>query len=401
MLLAFGGVLMAQQTGNSAGDLRQRRQQLLRDLQRNQQRLDRTRREKQETMEQLSLLGAQIRKREQLIETLRDEVEQLEADIYLAEDSLDQLQRTLDGLRTEYSQTLRTAYRAMLTRSWAAFLFASSDFDEALKRWQYFRRYQRYRRRQAREIARAKELLLEKAGELAARKAEKENLLSANEQQRGLLTNERSSQNQLLGKLKVNEGRINAEITEQQKAHEALNAAIESAIAEEVARQRRRAAAAPAANAASGSTTSTATASRESNPESRSFAALRGRLPWPVSGGRITRKFGRHPHPTLPNIQVANNGIDISATAGAAVNCVHAGEVASLQFVSDFQHTVLVRHGDYYTVYSSLSSVSVSKGQKLNAGDRIGTALGGDKPVHFEVWRLEQRQDPELWISRR
>lgn len=408
LLLVFGLVLAAQ-TGNPA-DLRQRRQQLLRDLQRNQQRLDRTRAEKQETLEQLALLGSQIRKREQLIQHLRTEVTELEQVIALHEDSVRLMQHHIDVLKSEYVRTLRVAYRALLTRSWAAFLFSSTDINQAFRRWQYLRQYQRYRHRQSRAIEAVQKSLRSQITSLEAQKREKESLLGINQQQRGLLDHERNDQTQLLGKLKTSESRIASEISTQQKAHEALNTAIETAIAEEVARQRRATAAAAStssSNRSSGGNTakpsaSTSAPAAENNPISQSFAAQRGRLAWPVSQGQIVRRFGRQPHPSVPNIEISNNGIDISTTAHAPVSSVHSGEVVSLRFVPGYQHTVLVKHGDYYTVYSNLESVSVSKGQKLNAGDRIGAASGGENGnLHFELWRQEQRQNPEHWISRR
>lgn len=397
LLLLSNHCLLAQQS--NASDLRRQRQQLERDIRRNQQRLNETRREKQAALSQLSLLDRQIGKRRQLIRLLREEVEQIDVYVVAVEDTIRTQQAYIDQLRQEYARTLRTAYRAYQTQSWLNFLYTSNSVNEAIRRWLYFRQYQRHRRRQSRDIEIAQRAVQKRMGELQLQKVEKERLLSDNEKQRAALSSERSRHSDLVGKLNSSEKDILASIRRQQRETRILNSAITNAINQELAIQNR-------SNTGTGGTnrreepgpgTSTSPAS---NQLSVSFAAQRGKLPWPVAGGQIFSRYGRQPHPSVPNILISNNGIKITVAAASPVRCVFNGEIANIQTVPGSRQMILVKHGEYFTVYSNLETVEVVKRQQVKAGDILGVAAGGENPLHFELWKGSASQDPEKWIAR-
>lgn len=379
----------------SAADLKLKREQLLAEIQENTGRLTKTRRNKAATIEQLALIQEQISKRQLLISTLQKEISFTDASIARSTDVAEALEEDVERLHLEYSQLLRAAYRARLQNSWLTFILSSRSFNEAFRRWQYLRQYQRFRSRQARLIAATQVSLQKRLKLLSKRRIEKEDLLRTEQNQQLAISKEKSAQDLLLGRIKKDENAILTKIAEQERAREELNEAIESAISTEMAKVRRL----ERTNRSTRTSTPAATKTSVESNVGGDFAGLRGKLPWPVTG-TIVKKFGRQPHPTVKGIEISNNGIDIKVNTSTSVKAVAAGVVVSTHFVPGYRNMVLVRHGDYYTVYSNLETVSVSSGSKLNAGQTIGqiTAQAGD--LHFEVWRQKERLNPERWITK-
>lgn len=383
--------------GQSTADLRAKREQLMGEIKENTTRLTSTRRNKAATIEQLALIQDQIGKRQQLIGTLEQEIAHTDASINRSTEVVEALQYDIERLHQEYSDLLRAAYRARLQNSWLTFLLSSRSFNEAFRRWQYLRQYQRFRSRQARLITATQSSLQNRLGLLAGRRQEKEDLLRTTQNQQLAISKEKNAQDLLLGRLKKDESTILSKIREQERAREELNEAIESAIVQEMARVRREERVNRAST--SSSTTSTPAPNTASATNNTNFRDRRGQLPWPVQGS-IVKRFGRQPHPTVKGIEISNNGIDIKITSQTSVKVVAQGMVVSTHFVPGYRNMVLVRHGDYYTVYSNLESVTVSSGDKLNAQQTIGQISANSGDLHFEVWRQKERLNPERWIAK-
>jgi murein DD-endopeptidase MepM/ murein hydrolase activator NlpD len=140
----------------------------------------------------------------------------------------------------------------------------------------------------------------------------------------------------------------------------------------------------------------------ESQQLSNSFASNRAKLPWPVAKGIISEHFGVHPHPLMPNIDVSNSGLDIATNAGSIARVVFDGEVRSVGNIPGAGQFILVRHGEYYTIYSNLKDVYVKTGDKVTTKQNIGSILYDDDEnktvLHFEIWRGQTKLDPEGWI---
>ena len=377
----------------SSADLKAKREQLLEDIQENNRRLGTTRRNKAATIEQLAIIQAQIRNRQELIATLQSEINLTDASIRRSTEVVAALGEDIGRLKIEFTQLIRAAYRARLQNSWLTFLLSSRSFNEAFRRWQYLRQYQRFRSRQAKLILATQKTLESKLISLESKRSQKNDLLVNEQQQQAAIGREKNAQNNLLRRLKKSETGILAEIERQEKARIHLNSAIEKAIATEMARVLRE-------ERLENNTSSSTTTATVSNAEvaGQQFGKLRGRLPWPAKG-KISRKFGRQPHPTVKGIEISNNGIDIKLTSTSAVKSVANGVVVSTHFVPGYQNMVLVRHGDYYTVYSNLESVDVGKGQKITVGQSLGKANPQSGDLHFEVWKQKERLNPESWIN--
>lgn len=384
-------------SGQSADALKNKRAELMAEINANNRRLGDTRRNKAATVEQLALLQQQISKREELISTLQQEISYTDASIIRTNEVVLALNEDVDRLKEEYSHLVRAAYRSRLQHTWLSFLLSSRNFNEAFRRWQYLRQYQRFRSRQARLIVATQKSLQTKLTQLEVRREEKERLLLTEENQKVAISREKVAQDQLLTKLNKSEATLLADIKRQEIAREELNQAIEQSIASEMARIRK----AERTRTETATTTPAAsnTAAPEENNDTSNFGSQKGRLPWPVEG-EIVKRFGRQPHPTVKGVEISNNGIDIGIKTNTGVKAVAAGTVVSTHFVPGYRNMVLVRHGDYYTVYSNLESVSVSSGTTLTAGQTIGNISTQAGELHFELWRQKERLNPERWISK-
>lgn len=378
-------------SAQSSADLKAKREQLLEDIQANNRRLNTTRRNKAATVEQLAIIQSQIRNREELITTLQSEINLTDASIERSTEVVFALGEDIGRLKTEFTQLIRAAYRARLQNSWLTFLLSSRSFNEAFRRWQYLRQYQRFRSRQARLIIATQKTLESKLFTLESKRSKKNDLLINEQQQQQAIGREKNAQDNLLHRLKKSETGILAEIQRQEKARIQLNNAIEKAIATEMARVFRE-------ERLESNTSLASNIINSSVAVSGQFNQLKGRLPWPAKG-KISSKFGRQPHPTVKGIEISNNGIDISLSSTSSVKSVANGIIASTHFVPGYQNMVLIRHGDYYTVYSNLESVIVSKGQKINAGQPLGKANPQSGDFHFEIWKQKERLNPESWIK--
>jgi len=327
---------------------------------------------------------------------MQEEIADADTAIIRSESVMEALNDDIRRLRNEYAQMLRTAWRIRLQQSHLAFILSAKSLNQALQRRQYVRQYERYRRRQAKLIEETQLMLSNKISQLEKRKTEQQSLIVSVEEQAELLRGEMLNKDKALQSLKADENRLVKDLERREKERERFSSAIEQIIRNEMAQKRKDARTAPPPR----KITSPAKANDERSdppvPDNSGFGARKGSLSWPVGGGRISRAFGPQPHPTLKGVTVPNNGVDISAPAGSAVSSVHTGKVVGVQFIPGYQNMVIVQHGAYYTVYSNLESLSVSKGDEVAAGQAIGK-LGSDD-LHFEVWREKQRLNPAGWL---
>lgn len=339
-------------------------------------------------MSRLNLLERQIEQRRELITTLNEEISLTDARLATNEDVVSSLSLDLDRMRTEYAQTLRSAYRAELTQGWMAFVFSADSFNDAFRRIQYLRQYQDYRRRQSRLILETQEAISSRTQVLEEQRQEKEELRLVAQEQGGKLEKSLASQTSIVDKLTGAEKRLITKVNKQQQEQRALDKAIASAIAAEIeAREKRK-------RALAGSSSSTPVRPALGG----NFSSNRGRLPWPARG-KIEKEFGSQPHPDVPSVTIYNGGIDIQAGNSARVQTVFDGEIISSRLIPGYRHTIMVRHGDYYTVYSNLDRVLVKVGEEIEAGATIGYTSPGGEALHFEIWKGKDRQNPKRWLN--
>ena len=416
-------------------ELEDKRKKIIRDIRTTERMIQKTAQTREATYDRYLALKNQIESRENLIQNINDEI--LAADQSIARNNVvvESLTRDISKMQEEYGSTLRAAYRRKTLSNPLLYIFSAESLNQAFLRWLFLRKYDRFRKQQAEAIEFTRNMLAKRSQELEQTRIEKENLLVSLQGQKVTLSTESAEKNQLLQFLEKDEGRLKQDLQKKQTAHEALNQAIEQVIQEAVRKQveeaRRTPAPAPpklaptqpkpdtkpppstaktevpkpAAPVAQPKTNEPPTASEtDTDNASVGFRQSKGRLPWPVEGGFIARGFGRQKHPTLKNIEITNNGIDIRTDEAAAVRAISDGVVAGVQFVPGHDYTVIIRHGNYYTVYSNLSETSLSKGDAVRAKQSIGRVssnpITGASELHFELWHQKERLNPVGWIKK-
>jgi len=389
--------LCIQMPAQNRRELEEKRKQLLKEIEETNAQLKETQQNKAATLDRYVALQRKIKKRQQLVQTLKKEIANADSSIARTQEVIGALENDVEQLKSEYAKTIKTAYRLKINKGLVLFLFSARDINDAFRRWQYIRQYNKYRKRQANLILETQDMLEIKAVQMQKRKEDKVNLLASQEKQSTLLRSELIAKDRMLKDLKSSEARLVAELNEQEKAHQRLNEAIETVIREEVAKMK-EAARKPEAM-------SVGTAERREVDDaadlSASFTRLKGRLPWPVEVGEITKYFGTQPHPTIKTIQIKNNGIDIKTKSSAKVYAVYRGRVAGRQYIPGYQNTLILQHGDFYTVYSNLEEVYVKRGDNINAEQVIGKLSNSKNEVHFEIWQEKKRLNPIHWVTKK
>ena len=381
--------------------LENQRKKLIQEIKVTTDLLSQTKKTKEATLERFLTLQKQIEKRQELIATLREEIDITSQSINRSMDVIGFLEEDVERLKTEYAEMLRMAYRQKLNKSQLLFIFSSGSFNEAFRRWQYLKQYDEYRQKQAKLILETQNSLNQKVASLQERQVEKQKLLESEERQAELLRLEKLAKDDLLAKLKNDESRLTHDLKAKQKAHEKLNTAIENIIRDEMAKRRRE--------ERTGAVADNSEANNDglkisTNVLTKGFLQNKGRLPWPVQKGVITSFFGKQAHPTIKTIEITNNGIDIQTDTNAEVRAIHEGKVVGTQFIPGYDYMVILQHGNYYTVYSHLEEVFVQKGETVKTRQVIGK-LSKDKEtnaskVHFEIWKEKTRLDPTDWVRR-
>lgn len=399
----------------SKKELEAKRKKLIRDIEVTGKLLKKTTKTKESTYDRYVALQSQIERRARLIETIEQEISNAEQGIERNSTVIASLTGDIKKMQDEYGRTIRSAFRRKTLSNPLLYILSAESLNQAFRRWLFLRKYDKFRRKQADAIAFTRDMLARKVSALEETRREKENLLISLRSQKTLLTVEMANKNDLLKTLSQDESRLKSDLQRKQSAHEALNRAIEKVIQEEVRKQveeaRRARPAAPAKpNTSTAGTNNNAAQQQASAPEivednlSMAFRQKRGQLPWPVEDGFVSKSFGRQKHPTLKNIEITNNGIDIRTEESAEVRSIFDGKVAGVQFIPGHDYTVIIQHGNYYTVYSNLGETNIAKGDQVKARQFIGrvsnNAITGSSELHFELWNQKERMNPALWIRK-
>ncbi|MFN2396461.1 MAG: murein hydrolase activator EnvC [Bacteroidales bacterium] len=347
---------------------------------------------------QLVMINNRISSRENLIGTINNEINAISQRIRTIDMEVDELREELDALRESYANMIYYAWKNRNAYQRIMFIFASRDFNQAYLRMKYLQQLTKHRQLQAEKIEETQAKLEQTIAELEQQKEEQQQLLAEQRQEIENLRQERQAQNRNVQQLRTKESEIREQIKAQERAARELQQAIERVIAEE----RRRAA--EAARAEGRSPTEAFRLTPEDQIISDRFAENKGRLPWPLERGIITGQFGEQPHPVLPNIKIANNGIDISTTEGSRARAIFDGTVTRIFNIAGANNVVIIRHGEYLSVYANLAEVYVVNGQKINARQEIGLVATDQREsrtmVHLEVWHGNNKQNPADWIAR-
>lgn len=412
----FLGTASAQ--SKSSSQLKKDKQKIEQEIANTQSLLKKTEKNQKASLQQIAVLRQQISNREKLITALNDEILQMEEQQALNQELIQNLQKKLEYMKADYAQVVYMAYRNRRLMDKVTFILAADDFSQMFRRMRFYTVFSQNVRVQSEKIAKTQEELKQKNEEIIALKEAKLNLLSGKETEIKQLESDRRQKTKNAEQLKKQSQQLAAELKKKQAQRKSIETAIKNAIAAEVAAANAKRAAANKGKSGTGSTSTASKGNTSTNPRAtatvsltpeemtlnNSFINNKGRLPWPVVKGAKVSDFGHYPHPDVPSVMVENHGIDIMVDAGTSARAVFDGEVTAILDIMGTK-VVMVRHGEYITVYQNLASVNVKKGSKVTTKQNIGTiaknASSNTYELHFEVWKNNSNLNPNDWLARR
>jgi murein hydrolase activator len=342
-----------------------------------------------ESLNQLSLVNHKIKMQDRLIETLAEEMEVLDQQIGLNNSSIVESRQKQEKIKSEYAKSIYLTYQKRTRNSFVLYILASENFNLAYKRFRYIQIVNSYRKKQVALLLDLEQQIKEENEKLEERKRDRQNLHTLHERENVKLSNEKIKQKGMLTKLQRQEKDLKAELEKKKR------------IAREIEREIERIILAERKKNSKGDIYATLT--KEEKLISDEFGKNMGKLPWPTKQGVVVGKFGEQDHPSIKGIKVRNDGIYIATVKNSEVRCVFTGVVTRIFSIPGENYSVIIKHGNYYTLYHNLKEVRVSTGIELRTKDVIGSvATDMDKNetiLHFQIWKETERNDPELWLS--
>jgi murein hydrolase activator len=427
--------------------------------------ISRTSKKKKASIGKLNVLKEQIGVQKKQITVLEQNQQILAEEAQKLREEGDVLKAKLERLKKEYALMIYEAQKSSSVYNKMSFLLLSNDLGEFVRRFDYLRHYSTNRKKQADLIYKTRQDLMTQEQKVVFKKQEEEKVLVEKEGEKKKLEVLKTKEDKVVTVLTQQEKKLKSELERKKLAVRKLDNLIAGIVKREIQksiererklRQARQVKKVEVAKpklpeVKKGETTKIAADKQPDKKEgakeekntvvaetkkakvepapaptpapaeekkiesntyymnadeaklASSFAALRGRMPFPVPSGFISDHFGVHKHPTLKGVMINNNGIDIQTSPGAAVHSVYDGVVQSVVNIPGINMVVAIQHGDYFTVYSKLSNVSVSVGTRVKTGQRIGSVASdedGTAEINFQVWKNTVRQNPESWLRR-
>ena len=382
-------------TGNNSwtqtkSELEEKKRKNLEEIENSTNLLKQTQDTKKENIGQIQIINRRINLRGQIIESIEKETKLLDEEIDEKNKLVVEMEQDLEALKNEYAKLILFSYKNRNKYDKVIFLFSAENFNQAYKRLRYIKQFVKFRRQQSVGIKNLKEKVISEITDLEIKKNQKLRLAEEKKNENNNLTKELNQKNNLIAKLKRKENELRAKIAEKKKINERIEKEITEIIAAEAKKMKN------------------ANLFDQLTPEERlisnNFIENKGRLPWPTEKGVITEHFGVHPHPVLKGITIQNNGIDIVTVKGAEARAIFDGEVSGVFAILGANYTVIIRHGNYLTVYHGLVNLKVKKGDIVRVKQIIGTIYTDKETnitmLHIEIWKELQKQNPEEWLSR-
>ncbi|MFZ6011677.1 MAG: murein hydrolase activator EnvC family protein [Bacteroidota bacterium] len=363
--------------------LQQEKQQSIEKIKEVEKIISETATKKKNSLGELSALTERIQEQENLIGSIKKEISLLNSEIGENNGIIQALEEDLDKLKKEYAIMLFAAQKANNSTTRLTFLFSAGSFDQMIMRLRYMEQYGETRKLQADQITKVQEDISGQVKQIEGKREEKNKLLSEEVDESNNLTDLKKKQNTLVKTLEKEEKRLRRDLEETKRALAILDKKINDIIKEEMEREAR------------------ALNTKKSVALSSSFEENKNKLPWPVSSGFISQKFGRQNHPVLKGIVLQNDGVNIQTRENEKVKCVFEGEVRRVAFIPTLGSTVIINHGEYYSVYTGLKEVYVKTGQKVTTNQEIGQVISnndGISELRFQIRKNTTALDPQAWL---
>ena len=373
----------------SLSGAKDRKARLERDIKVLERQLNEANARKDNAATQLSLLRAQTAARRELLNESERELGAINDSIRVCRRQIDETQARLDTMTRYYGRLVKTSYKNRDSRIWYVYLLASENLAQGMRRYGYLRQLSSRMNAQGRMIKEERDRLEARQNLLDSLRVQARQLRDSRAEEFGKLRREEDKSRDLVARLQRDRDKYQKQLSGKRREVEALNREIERLIREEID-----------GTGGSGKGGGKKVKTKIDYVLSDKFASNKGKLPWPADG-RIVSHFGRNPHPVYTKLEMPfNNGVGIAVDKDAPVKAVFNGVVKQIVVVPGYNQCILVQHGEYFTFYCKLGSVTVKAGDKVKTGQVIGQVAQGmeDTQLHFQLWKGKQPQDPEAWL---
>lgn len=341
-------------------------------------------------MSRLTLISGKVDSRKRLIEESDREISEYSDSIARKEKEISVIKARLDTLSAHYARLVRGAYINRSPKVWYMYILASDNIGQAFRRYGYLRDLSRQMNVQASKIIDIREELEKESAKLTAMKRGAEAVRAQRVSEMNKLKAEEDEARSLVSQLKKNKRKYQSDLSRKQREVEALNREIERII---------RSATEGTGKSGKGGS-QTVTRKPIDYTLAKKFEANKGKLPWPADGP-VVDHFGQRFHPVYTNLKLPfNNGVTIALPAGTEIKAVFDGVVKQIVVMPGYNKCILVQHGNYFSFYCKLGTVSVKAGDKVKTGQVVGTVdtIGGETQLHFQIWSGRTPQNPETWL---
>jgi len=391
VFIIISNTIVSQQ--NSQADLKKKRSQIQNEIKQINELLFSNNKKKSVAFSDIENLNIKIKRKEELVKLVNQQINILTTEIDDNSFSLDSLTQSLENSKESYKNIIVKSYKTKSGKSRLMFLLSSETFFQAYKRVQYMKQYANFRKKQSINISILIEQIANLNKKLNAQLEDKQDLIIENREIQKSLEKEKKESNSLVFQLRNKEKRYKREIEDKEKLTAQIDKEIERLINEAIAKSR-------------STTSSNAFAlTPEAKELEKNFILNKGKLPWPVVRGVIIQKFGMQSHPVVKTAKIKSNGIIIATSAGQKVRTVFDGEVLSVLKFKGSNPTVLVRHGNFITAYKNLSKVYVKKGEEVFSSQDIGEVFtnksSGKSTVQFSVFEKTSPVNPVFWLLKK
>lgn len=367
-------------------DLQKQQRKLQEDIENTNKMLQQTKRNETATLNKLELIGRNIKSQTKIINSLGQEIGQLNREMDVLSARRDTLQTELERHQADYARLIRESHYARLQQSPLLFVLSSESFQQMGRRIRYLQEFADYRKQQVARITHTQEEIDTQNRMLEEHRQDKQSALTQQKRQQDNLQRDKKKQQNMLNELKKKDKDLSAQLKKQQKKADELNRKIDKLIQEQAQKQSKN------------------QLTAEQKLQSGGFEQNKGRLPWPVEKGIISGHFGKHQHPVYELVTIDNKGIYLQTTSGSKARAVYDGQVSGV-FVMNNTYVVIVQHGDYRSVYSGLSSLNVKQGDKVSTKQTLGTIYcdaeqDNKTELYFQIYEGKEIRNPELWLAR-
>lgn len=373
--------------GQTKEELENKKEKYLKEISLTNELLEENKKEQKVSIQRIRLINSKINNRTLLIKNLEEEIDLLNERIKLDSTIITALRSDKEEIKIEYEKSIYYAYKSYKTQDKIMYILSSESFNQAYKRIKYLKQFTSFRREQIVKISEIELLLSEKITKLEEIRREKIYLVENKINEKNVLSNEKVEFASLRNNLQKKERLLKKKLEEQRRIKNAIELEIKNIIAlikkkEESKRY-----------------------TEEDFVFSNGFNLSKGKLIWPIEEGVVTEYFGQHYHPVLKGIKTTNNGIDITTNQNEKVKAIYNGYVSKVFGILGSNYTVIIRHGNYLSIYQNLINIRVKQGEKIRTGDVIGEVYvdsnTNNSILHFEIWDELKKMDPIIWLSKK